>query len=250
MAGIISTPLDLITLCLKTAGVIGVGQTADATDVNDCFIILNSMLGQWNRQRFIVYHLVDTAFQSTGAEYYTVGTGGDFDIPRIDEINSAYARLLPISADQPIDFYLSQIFSRESYSGIVMKKLHTFPSNYWYDADYPMGKVYFWPIALDEQFEFHIVTKAVIEAFPTITTEIVLPPEYTDALIWNLSCRIRPLYQLPPEPTQVALAKSSLAVIRSANTQIPELMQPAAVLNRGAGFDASAGNFNGLPFGI
>ena len=66
MAGQILTPIDLIHLVLKTTGVTRVGQTPDYEDTNDCFAILNSMLGQLNRERFLVYHLVDNAFISNG----------------------------------------------------------------------------------------------------------------------------------------------------------------------------------------
>jgi hypothetical protein len=70
------TPLDLITLALKKAGVVGVGQTPEAEDTNDAFSDLNMMLGQWNRRRWLVYHLLDVAKVSTGAASYTVGPNG------------------------------------------------------------------------------------------------------------------------------------------------------------------------------
>lgn len=250
MAGTIGTPLDLIHLALKTSGVVGIGQTPDAEDVNDCFVILNAMLAGWSRERWLVYHLVDTACMSTGALSYTVGTGGDFNIARTDQINSAYARLQPVQSNQPIDFYLSEIFSREDYSAIGLKEIETFPGQYFYDSGYPMGSVFFYPHPKAGQFEFHIVTKSDIPTFATLTQTIVLPPEYIDPLIWNLSVRIRPLYQLPPDETIIGLAKNALAVIRSANTQIPTLATPPELLNSRRGFDPTAGNFNGIPWGI
>ena len=39
-----TTPSDLITLALKTANVLGVGQTASAEDMNDAFNLLNMMM--------------------------------------------------------------------------------------------------------------------------------------------------------------------------------------------------------------
>lgn len=247
MAGSITTPVDLIHLCLKTSGVVGVGQEPDFEDTNDVFTILNSMIGQWNRERFLIYHLVDQAIPSTGAQFYTIGTGGDFNVARPDRLEAAYVRLLPILNNQPFDYQCALIDSREDYSTIALKNLQTFPNSVFYDSDWPLGKLYFWPVPTT-QFEMHVVIKEHLTQFPTLTTTIVLPPEYLDALIWNLTVRIKPLYQLPPDPTSVALAKNALAVIRQANTQIAQLRMPSAVLNGRSGMDPTLGNLNGLPW--
>jgi len=50
----INTFGDLITLSLKNAGVIGVGQTVSAEDINDAAQMLTAMLGQWQRRRYPV----------------------------------------------------------------------------------------------------------------------------------------------------------------------------------------------------
>lgn len=249
MAGTLTTPNDLITLCLRTAGVCGVGQTPEPMDVNDCFTILNSMIGQWNRNRWLIYHLVDVSCPSTGAQSYTVGSGEDFDVARPDRLETAYARLTNNPSNMPFDYQMSLIPSREDYSAIALKQLQTFPCAVWYDSDWPTGRVYFYPVP-NTQFELHIVVKETLTTFPSIVTQINLPPEYTDALIWNLSARIRPLYQLPPEPSIVAFAKSSLNTLRQANAQVPLLNMPNAVLNNRSGYDVTLGNLNGLPFAV
>jgi hypothetical protein len=50
-----------------------------------------------------------------------------------------------------------------------------------------------------------------------------LPPEYQEALLYNLAARLRPMYGLPPEPTITSMAVTTLNVIRNANAQIPRL---------------------------
>lgn len=95
-----TTPVELINLALKQAGVLGVGQTASAEDTNDAFRLLNMMLAQWSLKRNIVYRITDTAFAATGAETYTVGPGGDFNMPRPSKLVGAYCRQL-LSPDIP-----------------------------------------------------------------------------------------------------------------------------------------------------
>jgi hypothetical protein len=72
-----------------------VGQTPTPEDSNDGLTLLQSLMAQWQRRRWLVWSLVDTSVISNGALSYTVGTGGDFNIPRPDRIDSAFARLLP-----------------------------------------------------------------------------------------------------------------------------------------------------------
>lgn len=246
--GFIKTPVDLIALALKTAGVIGVGQTPDASDTFDVFIMLNAMISQWNRQRWLIYTLEDFAVKSTGELSYTVGIGGQFNVPRTDQIETAYCRMLNGSPNNPFDFPLNQIHSREDYSAITLKSMTSFPHSYYFDSDYPMGQLFVWPVPAANQFEIHIVIKDWIQQFPSLTTPIDLPPEYQEALLWNLSVRIRPMFQLPPDPSIVALAKASLNVIRQANAQVPTLRLPAEILNAKSGHDVTLGNLNGLPW--
>ena len=97
------------------------------------------------------------------------------------------------------------------------------------------------------QFEIHLVTKKLLPEFPTLTTPINLPPvqRHVDLEFERPSTA---LYQLPPDPTLVALAKNSLSVIRMANTQIAQLRMPPAIMRHG-GHDVTLGNLNALPFG-
>ncbi|CAB4142332.1 hypothetical protein UFOVP442_9 [uncultured Caudovirales phage] len=88
-----TTPLDIIQLSLKDAGVMGLGQTPLNEDLNDAFQRLNWMVSQWARKRWLIWHLVDVAKVSTGAQSYTVGPGGDFNLAnRPDKLHAAYLR--------------------------------------------------------------------------------------------------------------------------------------------------------------
>lgn len=94
----LTTPLDIIKLALKDAGALGVGQTPLDEDVNDAFDRLNGMMATWARKRWLVYRLETFSKISTGAQSYSVGPGGDFDIiARPDRIESAFIRQNPAS---------------------------------------------------------------------------------------------------------------------------------------------------------
>lgn len=227
-----TTALDIITLALKDAGTLGVGQSPLQEDFNDALKTLNGMLAQWQKQRWLVYHLVELTKTATGAQTYTVGPGGDFSIVyRPDQIAYAFARQLVPASPNQVDFPVRMLESREDYARIALKTLTPMPQVAWYDADYPLGKVYFWPVP-STAYEMHIGVKAALQSFANLNDVVNLPPEYEDCIRWNLGARLRPMYQLDPDPTITALALQSLAVVRAANAQIPLARMPWGLRNR------------------
>lgn len=224
------TPGDIIQLALKTANVLGVGQTASAEDTTDAFNALNMMMAQWQRRRYMVYQLVSASLQATGQEVYTVGPGGDFDIPRPAKIESAFFRQLS-GEPLPVDYPFSILRSREDYNRISIKNLNAFPQYLFYDGGYPLGNLYPWPIP-NNQYEIFITVMQQLQQFETIADEITLPPEYKAALWWNLTLELYPMYGLPVNEVVAKKAEASMRIIEQANTQIPRLSMPTALNNR------------------
>lgn len=222
----IITGARLIELALRNCGAFGVGQTPGAEDTLDARTLLNFIIAEWNRERWLTYRLVDTGFTCTNAQSYSVGIGGDFNIARPAQIKAAYVRQLVPSNPYNVDFWLDQIFSREDYSRIVLKNLQAGPAtNFFYDSAYPLGLVLPWPIC-NSQYALHILTQEPIPDVIDLADEIVLPAEYQPALYWNLMVWLRNGYDLPERPTDVRKAKGALNVLRKANTQIPSLVMP------------------------
>lgn len=230
-----TTPQDIITQALKKAGVLGVGQIALAEDTNDAFADLQDMLGQWQRKRWLIWHLVDYSAPGTGEKAYTVGPGGQFDInPRPDKIESAFFRQnVNESIPNQIDYPLQIIPDRETYNLISLKQLQTFPQYLFYDSGFPMGTAYPWPLVQQNLYELHLTVKETLNQFTSLSQVISMPLEYMAALKFNLALRLRQAYQLPPDQDLKDLAKDALNVIRNANAQISRLQIPAALIRPG-----------------
>jgi hypothetical protein len=219
-----TTAIDLITLALKDIGALGIGQAVSAEDTADALATLNMMLGQWQGERLSVYHLVDTAIPSTGAQSYTVGTGGNFNVQRPIKINAAYARLNAGSAT-PIDYPVTILDSREDYSRIALKALQSFPSYAYYDPAYPLGNLIYYPVP-DSTFQLHIVTMEALPQFATPATAINLPPEYMAAIRYNLALYLAPSYQIDPQRALVGLALNAKRVVKRMNWQAQSMTMP------------------------
>ena len=249
-----TTVIQVLFLALRMAGRITDTQSVadDSKDVADAFSLLVMMLAQWQRKRWLVWSEQPAAKVSTGANYYTIGTGQDFDLPRPDKIHAAWCRLPPFvpftqtpGSANPIDISLAIIESMEDWSQIAIKNLQTIPSAVFYESAFPVGRLHFWPIAPAGLYELHIVVKAPLPLYATVNDLLNLPPEYVDAVVDNLACRILVASGQPISPFLLGQARGSLETVKMTNAQIPQLGLPG-FLTGVRGSDASSWSGKGL----
>lgn len=246
------TVADFLTLALIDAGILGIGQIAQAEDIQNALKRVNYMISQWNRKRWLIYNLTDVSVITTGNLSYSIGPGCDFNTPRPDRIeDGCFLRQSPQTegagigtfeigvsaigvgaqqAGQPIDYPLQLLPSREDYNRIRLKTMGTWPSIIFYDSNWPTGTIYAWPVPQANQYELHILVKHQLTPFSSLTQIINLPPEYEAALSYNLQVRLRVAYRMPADPAMIELAKDALNVIRGANVQVPTMKMPPSVI--------------------
>lgn len=217
------------------------GQTASAEDMNDSFNLLNMMLAQWQRRRYMVYQLITASKQATGAISYTVGPGGDFDMPRPAKLESAYFRQ-NVATPLPVSYPLDILRAREDYNRISIKDLNAFPQFAFYDGGFPLANLFIWPIP-NNQYEIDITVMQQLQQFQDINDQIILPPEYSAAMMWNLVLELYPFYGLPVNPVTEKKAEASMRIIEEANAQIPRLQMPPALRGNNKGTYNIFGDF-------
>ncbi len=77
----------------------------------------------------------------------------------------------------------------------------------------------------------------VTDVTEDLDAQMTMPPEYYEAIHYNLARRIMEMYNYPVPPSKAALARASLNTIRLANAQVPTLSMPRSLRNvRGSGF--------------
>ncbi len=228
---VIPNAQTVIETALRKAGIVGIDESIEQPILNDALDDANDFLAQINHQRSLVYHLVDYAFVSTGAQTYTVGAGQNFNInPRPDRIESAFLRQVIPSQGQQIDWPMSIIPARENYNQITLKTLGTFAWTIFYDSGWPIGTLYPWPIPQASIYELHCTFKETLQRFGSLQDKINLPPEYVPVLKWNLAQWYRASYQMPEDPMINKLARRSLNIVRLANVQVPTMTMPNGVI--------------------
>ena len=227
-----TTARDLCNEALTVSGIVGDGQTASGQIINATFGRLNRMLAQWQRKRWLIWHLVENKVTGDGnkggdGNPFLIGPNGDIKIARPDRIEGAWLRQPIPSQPNPIDYPLEEMKSYEDWATVALKTLKSFPSYFFYDPAIPLGKLYVWPVMSPAgQYETHILTKEVLSAFASLTSPFLLPPEYEGAITWNLARITRVAFRKPKDEEINALARENLNTIRSANAAIPRLRVP------------------------
>lgn len=224
---------EMLALCLRDAGITGMGQAPNGQMMADAKQRAIMLLGQWREDDLVVNRLRDISVAMDGSQTYTVGPGGDFDIdPRPEEISGAYIRQLT-SAPTPVDYMLVVLNSRIDYSRITIKNLTGAPSDsLWYDNEYPVGTVYPWPIPTSQvPYELHLLIRAVLDDATDLAEEILLPPMYHRALYWNLCVEFREAFGYPARALSVRKARGTLRKVKNINSHIPKLQMPNTLAN-------------------
>jgi hypothetical protein len=225
------TGTDICTSALVRAGVLGVGNPPAADQIARALVLLNDMLALWSSKRWLNYAEIDQTLTVTGAQSYTIGPAGDINVAaRPDRIEWGYVRLLNGSGNLPVDIPLRQIFSREDYSRVPLKSLHSQPDSFFYNSGFPLGRIYPLPIPTSAaQYELHFGTRVILPVLVTPATSIVLPPEYSYAMRWTLASECRAEWRLPPSESIDKKSADGLKTIRSSNIQVPSLSMPGGL---------------------
>lgn len=231
-----TTVNDICLEALRDAGAVGVGVSPNAEMITHAWSRLQWLLQQWERERYLIYHLVTYVVQSTGQVVpYTVGAGGQVNlgtaglVARPNRIESAFFRQLVASPNGPIDYPLGLLPSMEDYNRIALKGLTSFTLIAFYDPAWPTGQLYVYPWPSANLYAIGITVREQLPAsFPSLTSVIALPFEYYQAIVSNLALAVRPKYGLGTYPGDMVplMAKNGLKILRKGNTAIPDLKIP------------------------
>lgn len=227
-----TTARDLCIEALTVSGVVGDGQTASGMIINATFARMNRMLAQWQRKRWLIWHLVESKFAGDGSKGgdgnpILLGPNGDIKMVRPDRIEAAFLRQTILAQPNQIDYNLEEMKSYEDWANVALKTLKSFPSYYFYDAAFPLGKLYVWPVMSPAGlYETHILTKEVLAAFASLASAVTLPPEYEPAITWNLGRVTRIAFRKPPDEELNKEARIALNTLRQANAQVPRARMP------------------------
>lgn len=228
------TVRDLIRASMRKLGAIASGEQPSASEASDGLEALNALLESWNTERLFVFSIMPHQYDLTaGKQAYTLGPGGDFDQPRPVKIDQAYVHYTQNGPQTP-DIPIAILNTDQWASKEVKNTSSTFPTEMYNNGDNPLSKLFFWPIPTIN-VPVILWTWGQIADFPDINQDIILPPGYYRALLYNLAVELAPEFGRSVTPEIAALAAESKGDIKIIN--MPDLLMTCdpALLGHGAG---------------
>lgn len=151
------TANQVINGALQQLGVLAKGESADATDLADCLIYLQSMLKFWNTQgkKAWLYQTIQFSCVPNKASY-SIGNGADLAFDRPIAITQAYT-IDGFTNKQPVTLLSKQQFE------MLTPAVTSGPCvNMFYDASITVGRIYVWQIPSDDTRAYGIVVQRPI----------------------------------------------------------------------------------------
>lgn len=234
-----TTVLDLITGALQNLGAIALEEVPSAAEAQSALKSLNYMLDTWSTESLMVYNIAPNVFPLVpGMSPYTLGTGGNFNIPRPVKIDLCYAR-----DSQGNDYGMAVTDSPDYYASIVSKYTESsIPTLIYDDGNYPLKNIYVWPVPSDGSFSLVLWTWGAIAEFTSLAQTVVLPPGYSVAIESNLAILIAPKWGAKVSAELAATAIGSKAQLKRINYSIKEMSFDPALTGKGEVFNWYTGN--------
>jgi hypothetical protein len=209
-----TTAADLINRALRLLRVIDIDATADATQLANGLIALNGLIDELNTETTTVFQENEEVFTLTGANSYTIGSGGTFNTTRPQHIISAFYRGTD-SDYPPID-----VTSKVNWDNLFAKTEAGFPPRkLWYEEAFPLAIIHLWPSPASGSLV--LTSLKQLTEFAATSTNVSFPPGYRDMFTYNIALRYEGEGGILT-PTVQRIATQSLAKIKRKNKKTVE----------------------------
>ena len=193
----------LIKAALRSIGAIATGETPTDDEIQDGFEAMKLMLRSWSARNIRLYYTKQESVAMTGATSYSIGDSGDINTVRPTSIRGAWTDVRPV-----------KIITEDRYRSIRMSSGSGDVEYLWYSPENPLGLLYPWPKG---GTTLYIDSLKPLTEPGDVTTDLTFPPEYEDAIKWNLAVRLAPEYEKNPSQIVVGLAVSTLKALETVN---------------------------------
>jgi hypothetical protein len=205
-----TTVYDIVMGALRLLQVASPDVTIGDDEANDALSALNQMVDSFSNESLILHYITQETFTLTpNLAIHRIGIGGDFNTARPLSIEAATINVS--GTDWPV-----KLFQYDDWAAIRLKTLE---SNYtlylYYEEDYPMGKVYLYPIAPTANL-ITLYCKKPLTGFINLQAQVILPPGYERLLKFNLACELAE-YQTKAGDDVTKIAMQAKAAIKRTN---------------------------------
>jgi hypothetical protein len=236
----IYTAGDQINRALRLLGVLAEGETPSSSVSQDALMALNQMIDSWNTERLSVFSTQDQIFTWPSGEITrTLGPSGNFVGLRPVLLDDAtYYRDAGTNVSYGIKF-----INQQQYNGIAVKTVtSTYPQVIFVNMTYPDVEMYIYPRPTRD-LEWHFISVQKLSEPANLVTNILFPPGYLRAFVYNLAMEIAPEFGVEPSPQVQRIAMTSKRNLKRINNPDDIMSMPYAIVSSRQRFNIYAGNY-------
>ena len=205
MADYTTTAQDLIQDAWVDAGIQAIGESMEAIIAQDGLRRLNKLIAAWSANNTLKpFPTFDTFFV----------TANPFPVP-VRPMGYPAAWVTINGIDIPM-----RPISAEEWGNIPAKTLAGIPRVYWWDELSPNSNLYFYMVPTSG-YSIRMERWDRLSQIASLTSIIGLPPEYIEALEYDLALRFCAGNSITPSPALLGLADESKAALRAYNVKAP-----------------------------
>jgi len=198
---------SIINKACRKIHVLGRGQTLSAEEAFDALETLNDMLGTFSAQGGLIFNNVRETFTLTGAQSYTIGSGGTFSTSSPIVITSMFVTI------GSLDYPLKQI-TAEEYAAKGFKGITGLPDEVYFEDNTPLGRLFFYPVVTSGTL--NIWSRKALTEFADLTTDYDTPRGMEELLWSNLAVRLAPDYETEASRDVKRIARDSMRALEAA----------------------------------
>lgn len=229
-----TTAATIIADAFSVLNVFMPGDPIPGPDGAMAFRALNNMVGQFGLQGTVcpavaTFTLPLTAFKGGPPtpvppvlSAYTIGPGGDFNIPRpiSQQSITGCGLLLSSLSNPPVEVISRAVYTDDEYQAIAIKNLTNSQfTGLWYSPTFTggLGSISLWPVPNNSLYSLVLYVNSTFPLFVNQSTAYDLPLGYDEAFIYNLAARLTVPYGRDLPPQAGAIARAGMRRIKDTN---------------------------------
>lgn len=210
--------LDIITQALQTIGAISFGEGIEPAVLQTSILQLNALLRQYSNN-YMNYKIYDNQVQVTSnTPKVQLGTAINSDevLYPIANISARPASISQVDVIMGSLTFSIPIKSYEEYVRLPIKNVTSIPQSCYYQIGMPFDYLWFYP-QVPVGYSVRVLGKAQLPTYKNQADTVIMPPEYIEALIYDLAVHLIPMFGQNPSEGLMMMANSAKKHIKQRN---------------------------------
>lgn len=225
-----TTALTVIAAAFEELNVFQPGQGIPSADATAALARLNRMLSGWAQQALTIPAIGRFVFPLVSGKGgpsnpYTIGIGGDLNVPKPANPASIAAVACLLGASTPPVEIPRGLMTDDGWQATQIKDLtNSLFTDLYYSPTFVatgLGTIQLWPVPLDSVNSLVLYLAEALTAFVNLTTVYQVPDGVEDALVYNLAKRCAKPWGSTIDLTPEAM--TALSLVKRSNVRLTDL---------------------------